>query len=105
VTSTERSSADVRPLLDEMLAVAREGVARAGWQFGDPDEKLLLPVIGALTVFFGERLHLDRAPVDEEGVRADVARELREAASRHPAGTARHGAFLEAARMAERGAR
>jgi hypothetical protein len=32
-----------------------------------------------------------------------VAEELRAAARRHPAGTARHQAFLEAAQMAEDG--
>jgi hypothetical protein len=101
--TARQEDVDVRPLLDEMLGVAREGMARSGWRIGDSDEKLLLPIIGALTVFFGERLGVKDGSVLESLVRKKVAAELRQVAARHPAGTGRHTAFTEAARVAEQG--
>ncbi|MDT0608897.1 hypothetical protein [Streptomyces lancefieldiae] len=97
-------SCDAGPILDRMLAAAREGLSRSTWRIGDPDEKLLLPVIGALTVHLGKELGIADEGWDAAQTRSKVADELRTAARRHPVGTARHQAFLEAARMAEDGA-
>jgi hypothetical protein len=94
---------DVRPILDAMLAAAREGLGRSTWRIGDPDEKLLLPIIGALTVHLAKELGITEEGWDAAQTRRKVADELRTAARRHPAGTARHQAFLEAAQMAEDG--
>ncbi len=92
---------DVRPILDAMLAAAREGLERSMWRIGDPDEKLLLPIIGALTVHLAKKLRITEEGWDAAQTRRVVAEELRAAAHRHPAGTARHQAFLEAAQMTE----
>ena len=92
---------DVGPVLEELLAVAREGVARSNWKPGDRDHALLLPIIGALTVFFGQRLRVTEMPPTEAMLREQIGRELREVAARHPAGSARRAAFLEAAAVAE----
>lgn len=94
---------DVRPILDAMLAAAREGLEKSTWRIGDPDEKLLLPIIGALTVHLGKGLRITEEGWDAAQTRRKVAEELRTAARRHPEGTARHQAFLEAALMAEGG--
>ncbi|WP_329472779.1 hypothetical protein OIE75_29950 [Streptomyces sp. NBC_01723] len=96
-------SCDVRPVLDRMLAAAREGLGRSTWRIGDPDERLLLPIVGALTVHLGKELGIVEEGWDAAQTRRVVATELRTAARRHPAGTARHQAFLEAAQMAEDG--
>lgn len=97
------SQNDMRPILDGMLAAAREGLGRSTWRIGDPDEKLLLPIIGALTVHLGKELGITEEGWDADQTRSMVADELRAAARRHPAGTARHQAFLEAAQLAETG--
>ena len=94
---------DVRPILDAMLAAAREGLAKSTWRIGDPDEKLLLPIIGALTVHLAKELGITEEGWDAAQTRRKMADELRAAARRHPAGTTRHQAFLDAARMAEDG--
>lgn len=94
---------EVGPVLEAMLAAAREGLARSEWKIGDPDEKLLLPIIGALTVYFGRELGVADMPPTEEMLRSRVARELRDVAARHPAGSARRAAFLEAAGITEQG--
>jgi hypothetical protein len=99
--SAEKSEFDARPILDEMLAAAREGLERSKWKIGDSYEKLLMPIIGELTVYFGRKLRLDMPPSEKE-VRETVASELREAASRHPAGGARRASLMEAAEMVER---
>ena len=97
------SQNDVRPILDGMLAAAREGLERSTWRIGDPDEKLFLPIIGALTVHLAKELRITEEGWDADQTRQAVAAELRAAARRHPAGTARHQAFLEAAQMTEDG--
>lgn len=97
------SQDDVHTTLDAMLAAAREGLARSTWRIGDPDEKLLLPIVGALTVHLGKELRVTDEGWDAAQTRAKVAEELRAAARRHPTGTARHQAFLEAARITEEG--
>lgn len=94
---------DVRPMLDAMLAAAREGLERSTWRIGDPDEKLLLPIVGALTVHLAKELRITEAGWDAAQTRRKVAEELRTAARRHPAGTARHQVFMEAAQAAEDG--
>ncbi|MDQ0809792.1 hypothetical protein QFZ63_001506 [Streptomyces sp. B3I7] len=94
---------DVRPIIDAMLAAAREGLERSMWRIGDPDEKLLLPIIGALAVHLAKELRITEEGWDAAQTRRKVADEMRAAARRHPAGTARHQAFLEAAQMAEDG--
>lgn len=94
---------DMRPILDAMLAAAREGLAKSTWRIGDPDETLLLPIIGSLTVHLAKELRLTDEGWDAEQTRRKVADEMRAAARRHPAGTARHQAFLDAARIAEAG--
>lgn len=99
---TERTE-DVRPIIDALIAAAREGMDRSTWKIGDPAEDLLGPICGALVVHLGRELRLDREPVNEQEVRDKVAAELREAARRHPAATARHGALMDAARLAETG--
>lgn len=94
-----------RPVLEEMLAAAREGLARSTWKVGDSDDKLLWPIVGALTVHLGKALGVqDQAAVEGE-VRMRVAQELRAVAERHPVGSARRAAFREAAAMAEQGPR
>lgn len=98
-----RSTNDVRPILDAMLAAAREGLEKSAWRIGDPDEKLLLPIIGSLTVHLAKELRITEEGWDAAQTRRKVADELRAAARRHPAGTARHQAFMDAARMAEQG--
>lgn len=97
------SQADVSRILDAMLAAAREGLGRSTWRIGDPDEKLLLPIIGALTVHLGKELRIAEEGWDAAQIRRKVAEQLRMAARRHPAGTARHQAFMEAAQLAEDG--
>ncbi len=94
---------DVSHILDAMLAAAREGLERSTWRIGDPDEKLLLPIVGALVVHLGKELRITEEGWDAAQTRRKVANELRTAARRHPAGTARHQAFLEAAQLAEDG--
>ncbi|MET9119621.1 hypothetical protein ABZX38_36255 [Streptomyces longwoodensis] len=86
-----------------MLAAAREGLQKSTWRIGDPDEKLLLPIIGSLTVHLAKELGLMEDGWDAAQTRRKVADELRGAARGHPVGTARHQAFLDAARMAEEG--
>ncbi|KOV78385.1 hypothetical protein ADL02_24780 [Streptomyces sp. NRRL WC-3723] len=93
----------MRPILDAMLTAAREGLAKSTWRIGDPDEKLLLPIIGSLTVYLGKELRITDEGLDAAQTRRKVADELRAAARRHPMGTARHQAFLDAARIAEAG--
>ncbi|MEV4342319.1 hypothetical protein [Streptomyces sp. NPDC049590] len=83
-----------------MLAAAREGLERSTWRIDDPDEKLLLPIIGALIVHLAKELGLTEEGWDAAQTRRKVADELR-----HPAGTARHRAFLDATQMAEEGIR
>ncbi|MET8572032.1 hypothetical protein [Streptomyces sp. NPDC004783] len=95
---------DVRPILDAMLAAAREGLGRSTWRIGDPDEELLLPIIGALTVHLGKGLRITEEGREAAQTRRKVADELRTAARRHPAGTTRHQAFLKVAQIAEDGA-
>ena len=95
------SQDDARPILDAMLAAAREGLERSTWRIGDPDEALLLPIIGSLTVHLAKELGLTEEGWDAAQTRRKVADELRDAARWHPVGTARHQAFLDAARMAE----
>ena len=97
------SQPDVSHILDAMLAAAREGLERSTWRIGDPDEKLLLPIIGALTVHLGKELRITEDGWDGAQTRRKVAEELRMAARRHPAGTARHQAFMEAAGLTEDG--
>lgn len=94
---------DVRPILDAMLAAAREGLNKSTWRIGDPDEELLFPIIGSLTVHLAKELRITEEGWDAAQTRRKVADELRSAAQRHPAGTARHQTFLEAARIAEDG--
>ncbi|MEU9998043.1 hypothetical protein [Streptomyces sp. NPDC050848] len=96
---------EVQPVLDEMLDAAREGLARSEWTIGDSDEKFLLPIIGALTVYFGRELGVKDMPPAETMLRGQVARELRTVAARHPEGSARRAAFMEAAGIAEQGPR
>jgi hypothetical protein len=97
------SQNDVRPILDAMLTAAREGLAKSTWRIGDPDEKLLLPIIGSLTVHLAKELRITEEGWDASQTRRKVADELRAAARRHPAGTARHQAFLDAAQIADDG--
>ncbi len=97
------SQADVSHIVDAMLAAAREGLKRSSWRIGDPDEDLLLPIVGALTVHLAKELRIAEEGWDATQTRRKVAEELRAAARRHPTGTARHQAFLEAARLAEDG--
>lgn len=97
------SQTDVSHILDGMLAAAREGLERSTWRIGDSDEKLLLPIIGALTVHLGKELRITEDGWDAAQTRRKVAEELRAAGRRHPAGTSRHQAFLEAAQLAEDG--
>lgn len=97
------SQNDVSHILDAMLAAAREGLGRSAWRIGDPDEKLLLPILGALTVHLAKELRITDEGWDAAQTRRKVAEELRTAARRHPAGTARHQAFLEAALIVEDG--
>jgi hypothetical protein len=91
------------PVLEEMLAAARQGLARSTWKIGDPDDKLLWPIVGALTVHLGRELRVQDAPPTEAEVRKRVAQELRAAAERHPQGSVRRVAFREAAAQAEQG--
>ncbi|MGW7283916.1 hypothetical protein ACWGH4_00195 [Streptomyces sp. NPDC054847] len=100
---TADESVDVRPVFDGLLAAARDGLSRSTWRVGDSDEKLLLPIIGALTVHLAKGLRVNEMPPDEHMLRSQIAEELRRAAGRHPAGTARHAAYLEAAQIAEQG--
>lgn len=93
------------PILEEMLAAAREGLARSEWKIGDPDDKLLWPIVGALTVYLGKGLGVLDTPPTEAEVRARVAQELREVADRQPQGSVRRKAYLEAADLAEQGPR
>ncbi|QGZ53386.1 hypothetical protein GPZ77_34740 (plasmid) [Streptomyces sp. QHH-9511] len=88
-----------------MLAAAREGLARSKWKIGDPDDKLLLPIIGALTVYFARGLGVMDMPPSEAMLREQVGRELRAVAARHPVGSARRAAMMEAAEIAEQGPR
>ncbi|MFC8008637.1 hypothetical protein [Streptomyces cinereoruber] len=90
-----------RPILEEMLAAAREGLARSKWKIGDPDDKLLWPIVGALTAHLGKELRVQDMLAPEADVRKQVAQELRDVAVRHPVGSARRAAFLEAAEVAE----
>ncbi|MFC7794553.1 hypothetical protein [Streptomyces cinereoruber] len=92
-----------RPILEEMLAAAREGLARSTWKIGDSDDKLLWPIVGALTVYLGKGLGVEDTLATEAEVRRRVAQELRDVALRHPAGSARRAAYLEAAKVAEQG--
>lgn len=97
------SQNDVSHILDGMLTAAREGLERSTWRIGDPDEKLLLPIIGALTVHLAKELRITEEGWDARQTRRKVADELRAAARRHPEGTARHQAFREAAQLADGG--
>ncbi|MFD3336074.1 hypothetical protein ACFWV1_26020 [Streptomyces sp. NPDC058700] len=94
-----------RPVLEAMLAAAREGLARADWKIGDPADKMLWPIVGALTVHLGRELRVDQMPPSEVMVREQVARDLRAVAARHPEGSVRHAAYMDAAELAEQGNR
>ncbi|MFB7867394.1 hypothetical protein [Streptomyces sp. NPDC056069] len=100
---------EVRPLIEEMLEAARVGLGRSKWSIGDPDEKLLMPIIGALTVHFSRELDLQNVQEDEPPteamLREQIAQELRDVALRHPLGSIRRKAFNEAAAVAEQGPR
>jgi hypothetical protein len=99
--SVEKFEFDARVFVDEVLAAAWAGFQRSKWKAGDAYKTLLKPILGELAVRVGRAVGLDMPPSEEE-VREDVARELREAASRHPAGSARRASLMEAAEMVER---